>query len=270
MEPDTNLLELYLDESGSRLPDHEPIVADSGMNCFALGGIIFAAAQIEALLRPYRAFCKKWGIEYPLHSNEIRMRTGNFRWLAKLAPSMANEFFQDIENMVCAQPIVTIACIIHRPGYNARYERIYHDQRWALCKTAYAVVVERAAKFAIHKGLRLRVHFESSGKKENRQTIIYHRELKKNGMPFSGETSAKYTPLSAEHFRRVLLGDPEQHKKNSVFCQMADLVLYPMAKGAYFSDYRPYRHLAEQGKLIDCVIDSEQRATMGIKRSCFD
>ena len=36
--------------------------------------------------------------------------------------------------------------------------------------------------------------------------------------------------------------------------QIADLVLYPMAKGGYDSDYRPYKKLKESGKLIDCLL----------------
>jgi hypothetical protein len=269
--PASNLLELYLDESGSRFPDHRPSTNAVGqMNCFAMGGILFDALRFAEVVGPHREFCRKWRVEYPLHSNEIRMRTGNFAWLAELSEETSAEFYQDIDRMITVQPFVAIACVIHRPGYNERYQKLYSERRWMLCKTAYAIVVERAAKFAINRGYRLRVHFESAGKNENKGTVAYHRDLKKIGMPFAPDSSLKYAPLSADDFKRVLLGDPEQHTKKSIFCQIADLVIYPIAKGAYSSTYRPFQHLVEKRKLIDHVVNAERVGTEGIKYSCFD
>jgi len=163
-----------------------------------------------------------------------------------------------------------MACVINRPGYNARYKPMYGEKRWMLCRTAYSIVVERAAKFANGKQLPLRVHYETSGKKENRHILTYQRDLKKIGMPFAVDKSSKYGPLDAATFQKVLLGDPNQHKKASVFCQIADLVLYPIVKGKFNPEYRPYQHLRNSGKLVDCVLPPAEVEEMGIKYSCFD
>jgi hypothetical protein len=132
-----NWLELYLDDSGSRYPDHSPPRAQTNtMDCFALGGIMFEAIKVLKILDAYKALCEKWGIKYPLHSNGIRMRTGNFTWLAGLNVSKRTGFFRDIAAMIDKQPFVAIACVVHRPGYNERYRTIYGKERWMLCKTA--------------------------------------------------------------------------------------------------------------------------------------
>jgi hypothetical protein len=51
--------------------------------------------------------------------------------------------------------------------------------------------------------------------------------------------------------------------------QIADLVLFPIAKGGYNPSYRPYVKLRDNGKLIDSLLTTEERASLGIKYSCF-
>lgn len=268
---DINWMELYLDDSGSRLPDFQPAPEQTdAMDCFALGGILFEANEVYRLIKAYNTLCKKWNINYPLHSNEIRMSSENFVWVGALNVGEREEFYQDIARMIEEQPFVTMACVISRPGYNTRYKSTYGENRWMLCRTAYSIVVERATKFALRKDLPLRVHFETTGKSENRHTINYQRDLKKIGAPFAAGTSSKYSPLDAATFRKVLLGDPLQHTKASIFCQLADLVLYPMVRGKFNPAYRPYQHLKKAGKLIDCVLPATEIEEVGIKYSCFD
>jgi hypothetical protein len=241
---DLNWMELYMDDSGNRLPDHKPDQGRGGvMDCFALGGILFEARNIPLILEAYSAFCGKWKIDYPLVSNKIRTKSGSFAWVGTLSECDKADFYQDIARMIEQQPFIAIACVVHRPGYNARYDPLYGEKRWMLCKTAYGIAVERAAKFASRANLRLRVHFEQTGKREDRAFIAYQRDLKKIGMPFAADNSAKYQPMDAASFRKVLLGDPLSHTKASRFCQLADLVLYPMAMGRYNANYRPYEHL---------------------------
>ena len=43
-----------------------------------------------------------------------------------------------------------------------------------------------------------------------------------------------------------------------------------MAKGGYDPTYRPYKKLAESGKLIDTHVPEEQIPFRGIKYSCFN
>ena len=52
--------------------------------------------------------------------------------------------------------------------------------------------------------------------------------------------------------------------------QLADLVLYPMAKAGYDSSYEPYLSLCHAGKLIDSYLEDNQILLRGIKYSCFD
>jgi len=57
-------------------------------------------------------------------------------------------FHEDLAHLIEALPIVVIACVVDRRGYNDRYFELYKDERWMLCKTAFAILLERAAKFA--------------------------------------------------------------------------------------------------------------------------
>jgi hypothetical protein len=103
------------------------------------------------------------------------------------------------------------------------------------------------------------------------ETVLrYYRELKTTGMPFSTTTSSRYEPLRAQSFREILIGSPERHKKSSLFCQLADLVLYPIARGKYEPNYRTYEFLKKAGKLVDCVVDPKEAEILGVKYSCFD
>jgi hypothetical protein len=100
-------IELYLDDSGSPLPDNfaESPRAD-GMDCFALGGILVEQINLPIILKGYKTFCQRWGINYPIHSNGIRTQTKKFVWLGKLDDKRKSEFFADIERMIESQPFV--------------------------------------------------------------------------------------------------------------------------------------------------------------------
>ena len=148
----TKKYQLYIDETGNREPDAEPLIRQDGMNCFGLGGILIEEENIRDLLQKHKDFCSEWKIDYPLDEG----------------------------------------------------------------------------------------------------------------------TSGHYNPLVAKDYRRIVLGEPQRRTKNSPPIQIADLILYPMAKGGYDPDYYPYRKLKEAGKLIDCVVPKEDIPLLGIKYSCFD
>jgi hypothetical protein len=57
--------------------------------------------------------------------------------------------------LMSASPFLGFACVIDRPGYNARYREKYGREQWSLCKTAFSELVERAAKYAQGAGYRL-------------------------------------------------------------------------------------------------------------------
>ncbi|OAN48646.1 hypothetical protein [Magnetospirillum moscoviense] len=139
-----------------------------------------------------------------------------------------------------------------------------------MCKSAYTIVVERAAKFAAMHARKLVVYIEETGKNEDRAIRIYHASLRDNGMYFDPDSSAKYLPLGAEGFASVLLKNPKFVKKDNVGAQIADLLLYPVIKGGYDPSYPPYQSLSTAGKLIDSCLDKDMAKYIGIKYYCFD
>ena len=259
---------LYFDDTGSRDPDritHQG--RDDGMDCFGLGGFLVKEEDVSSVFAGHEAFCERWNIRYPLHSQRIRGGRNDFSWLRK-NPEKAYEFHSQLNDFLLSLPIICLACIIDRRGYVSRYKDVHH-KLWYMCKTAFTVLVERAAKFADEQGRKLEIYFEGTGKKEDRDITNYARELKKIGSPFNQATSGKYQPLLREDYARIILGEPHRRTKKLPLLQIADLILYPMAKGGYDQAYRPYQKLMMAGKLIDHWFSKEDRVARGIKYSCF-
>lgn len=263
--------QLYLDDSGSRYPDHElEATRADGMDAFALGGLLIDKADRKRALELYDAFVESWGIDYPLHSTKIRGRRDKFRWLGQ-DTVRAERFYRELGELLVALPVTGIACVIDRPGYNARYAEKYGDKRWLMCKTAYAILIERSLKFARAAGAKLEVFFEEAGKNEDRAVAAYHKSLKDEGMPFDQGTSSGYSGLQAHEFRDGVLGDPQRVTRNgSPLIQIADLYLYPMVKAGYQDGYLPFERLFAARRVIDAQLPEVDRQSLGIKYSCFD
>ncbi|WP_084306005.1 DUF3800 domain-containing protein [Bradyrhizobium sp. ARR65] len=230
-----------MDDSGTRHPDHNPGKrAGHNFDWFALGGVLVNDTDEHAARELHAAFCRKWGLTCPIHSVEVRARTRNFLWLERRPKRNQDIFYEDLYQLKKAMPVVGLACVIDRPGYNARYREKYGRQRWSLCKSAFTISVERAAKYARSLDCRLRVLPERCNKTEDRILKGYYNDLKTAGPPFDPTTSEKYRPLSAEEFRKTLLEfDPKM--KTSPMAQLADLYLWPICMGGYNADNRPYR-----------------------------
>jgi Protein of unknown function (DUF3800) len=264
------LIHLYLDDSGTRHPDHKPgRLAKHGHDYFALSGVLIRDSDEEAARHLYDDFCNKWNINYPLHSVEIRGKNKNFSWIGELSKDQMNVFHEELYTLVSQAPLFAIACVIDRPGYNQRYQEKYGQNRWSLCKTAFTVLVERAAKYADVQGYRLRVLPEKCNKREDRTLKEYYDSLKKVGMPFNSSNSGKYKPLDAADFDKILY-EFKPKEKTSPLVQLADLCLWPMAMGGYDKNNRPYKRLLDDGKLINCLYGDEEIPHLGIKYSCFD
>ncbi|MCP5245887.1 MAG: DUF3800 domain-containing protein [Burkholderiales bacterium] len=261
---------LYFDDTGSRDPDkyYNAERRDDKMDCFGLGGVLVKEEDVNSILKMYEVFCAKWDINYPLHSTDIRGGRRKFAWLKK--PENAGEFLPSLQDFLLSLPIIGIACIIDRPGYVDKYKDRYNDSLWYMCKSAFCILVERAAKFSDDRGRQLEIFFERAGKKEDRDIKGYIRELKRDGNIFNSQTSKKYTPFSSEDYKRVILGEPREKTKKFAMMQIADLVLYPIAKGGYDPDYRSYKALKEADKLIDSHLPEDKIASCGIKYSCFN
>lgn len=264
-------LNFYLDDSGTRRPDHKPGKrAQHGNDWFALGGVIVNGDEEQHARDMHAAFMKKWSITgKPLHSADIRARTGDFLWLEDADEEKRSAFYEGLYCLMRDAPIIGIACVVDRPGYNHRYYERYGRRPWALCKTAFAVAVERATKCAIERGRKLNVYPERCNKPEDRLLRAYFESLKSDGMPFDTTNSGKYGPLTPEQFGQTLY-DFDTKRKSSPMAQFADLFLWPMCMGGYHAGNRTYARLVEDKKLIDCYLSEDQLAALGIKYSCFD
>lgn len=262
--------DLYVDDSGSRLPDKRTDPAEDRkdrMNAFALGGFLVKSEEASYVYDMHARLIEDFGIEGVLHSHKIRGCQGEFRWL-KNHPERASEFYHRVTHMLTRSPLLATACVVHRPGYRGRYDPLYGSQRWLLCKSAYTILVERAAKYARRHGRRLRVYVEASGKKEDQAIKEYHRALLDQGMLFDAGRSSIYSPLQQQDFASALFKNPKFIKKDNPYAQVADLLLYPLVKSGYDPHYRPYVDLYQAGNLIDVCVGSPDRE--GVKYYCFD
>lgn len=258
---------LYVDDSGSR--DLDKSDDQVGSKWFALGGVLIAEEDEEAVRQAHAEFCARWDITSPLHSYDIRKAVGDFAWLKDLKPERKTEFFDDLSGFLVGLPVLGTACVVHRQGYNDRYRAKYGTRRWALCKTAFTIVVERAAKYAHQNERRMKVFYERSDRINEQRIEGYYKAMRAEGMPFDGGTSSKYTPLTSEQLARTLWECRKKFKSSPVM-QVADLYLHPICVGGYEADNRALVALRSKKRTINCVLSEEDAPHVGIKYSCFD
>ncbi len=264
-----NVLNLYVDDSGSRKPDRQTD-SHASRNWFGLGGLLVRDDDEQTERARHEALIAKWpeiqGI--PLHSVDIRNKARGFSWLRDNA-ERANAFYESLTEFICGSSIVCIAAVIDRDGYRARYEPKYEPgARWLLCKTAFTILLERAAKYALSERCRLRVLVERSDKKTDRRMLSYYEDLRAKGMPFDPKSMAGYAPLDATTLGGVLY-EFRKKEKTSPLMQVADLCLYPICRARY-EPYQPFTQLLRHGRLIDTRLKREEVASRGIKYSCFE
>jgi hypothetical protein len=261
---------LYMDDTGTRHPDHKVgREAAHQHDWFALGDYLVAEESEHVIRDAHKAFCDKWKTTEPLRSADIRAKAEGFRWLRKLDAAERDRFYEELYQLIAGIPVLGIACTIDRPGYNHRYREKYGRNRWQLCKTAFSITVERAAKYARAQDAKLRVYVERGDKKTDAQVKAYYDEMRTIGMPFSGDTSGKYAPLTAAQLSETLY-DFKTKKKSSPMAQIADLYAWPIAIGGYDKGNRPYARLHSDMKIIDCMLSAEEIPHLGCKYSCFD
>ncbi|SDW18447.1 Protein of unknown function [Litoreibacter albidus] len=262
---------LCLDDSGARHPTRKVgRQAEHGYDWFALGGILFDEDKEKMIRQNHRVFCEKWSLEVPLHSSEIRARASNFAFIRTLETREQSRFYEELYCLMRDIPVHGMACVIDRPGYNARYLKKYdEDKRWLLCKSAFNICVERAAKIASTNDAKLRVYIERADKKTDRLIKEYFIEMREQGMPFAKETSKKYAPSSTVDLAHSLY-EFRTKAKSSPLMQLADLYLWPLCMGGYNSECRPYKRLSEDEKLVDNMISEAEKNSLGIKYYCFD
>jgi hypothetical protein len=262
------VLNFYVDDSGTRHPDKHPGQSDHA-DWFALGGVLIPESDEGNPRMRHERFCGRWGIKYPLHSYEIRHNSGNFQWLRQLPERERIRFFRQLERLLLPIPVLGLACVIDRPGYNARYKPLYGRNRWALCKSAFSIILERAAKYAIQEKMKLRVMPERCSKIDDERLQSYYEDLRQSGPPFASGTSNRYAPLSADQLRDTLY-EFKMKSKTSPMIQIADLYLWPMCQGGYDATYDSYEKLRSHSRLMDSVCHPEEVEARGVKYYCFD
>jgi hypothetical protein len=267
------VMHLYMDDSGTRHPDRKPkYMPEHGRDWFSLGGVLIKQEDESIARAAHAEFMGRWQLdpdEIFLHSADIRGKTGPFTWLAGLPKAERCQFIEELYQLMAKPPFIGFACVIDRPGHNDRYREKYGKDRWMLCKTAFAVAVERAAKYARAHGYKLKVFVERGDAVVDRWMKGYYQELQTTGMPFSPNRMEKYKPLTADELRETLY-DFKTKNKNSPIMQIADLYLWPISIGGYHNSNITYARLKQDGKLIDCLLQAEDIPFLGIKYSCFE
>jgi hypothetical protein len=264
-----SVMNFYMDDSGTRKPDRAPMSFDPGRpNHFALGGVLVLEEHEAEVRAEYASLCTEWSINYPLHSVDIRHATRDFVWLRRESPEY-KPFMRSLTRMLTKIPVTALACVIDRPGYDARYRTKYGRNQWHLCQTAFSIAVERAAKHARRVGRVLRVLPERSSKDDERRIKRYYEALRSGGLPFDAVASGHYAPMMAGEFKAALV-ELRFKQKKSPLAQIADLYLWPVAMERYGLGGKPYSVLRAAGRLIECGLSADELSSRGTKYSCFE
>lgn len=257
---------IYIDDSGSPKPnpnDQAPF--------FAVGGILIRRADQNQVQEALESFKGRWNIplETPLHGNEIRSKKKSFAWLGELPPSELDRFHSDLTQVITSCPMLVHACVISRTGYCNRYLEQYGAQTWNMMKTAFTILLERTAKFAVRRDGKVMIYYEKIGKTEDKLIESYFRELRTNGHPFDTGRAQKYQPLSPEELRRRLAGIEGKTKKNPIM-QLSDLCLYPVSWQRKRPKNRALLAMHSARMLVDYHLPAEALESEGVKYSCFE
>lgn len=260
-------LTLYLDETGARHPDKA-----SGLparsDWFAMGGVIIRQEDRDTARTMRNEIAAKWGVTYPFHITDMINERGRFSWLGRKTQKERDLFWSEYREFLATVPVVGVGCVIDRAGYAARGYVKKHEDRWLLCRSAFDIVVERAAKYARSEGRTLSIIFESDA---GMNSVIesYFHNLRENGLEFDKDKSGKYTPLSKVEFENTLTSIENRPKDNKIL-QIADSYIYAIARRGYDRRFDVYRRLVDDSRIIDCLLDKEDIPALGVKYYCFD
>lgn len=257
---------LFIDESGSPKPN----LRDSAKH-FAIGGVLLERDDEKFVASKVSSFKQRWGINdnVPLHGSEIRSKKKNFSWLGKLSQAEQECFMADLSDTITKLPIIVHACVVSRTGYLERYLDRYGTNTWEMMKSAFTILTERSAKYASKHDGSIMIYYEEAGEKEDRLIQKYFSELRSSGHPFNTTKASQYDPLSSEQLSQYLRGI-EGKKKSNPILQVADLCLYPIARGKDNPGDRAYQSLKTNEVLVDSQLEPDELTSLGIKYYCFD
>ena len=260
-----------MDETGSRQPDKQPDKSREGRDWFAFGGFIIKREDEDAAKWARDEVAQALGVRHPFHITDMLAETKSFSFLGRKTERERQQFWIEYQQFLADQPVLGLACVIDRPGYVARgYVQNHPDSKWLLCRSAFDIAVERAAKYAIREGRRLRIIFESDAPFD---PVVkgYFANLKENGLAFDSVNSDKYTPLTQEQFAATLTTIEARPKSNRLL-QIADSYIYAMARGKYQKQFSLWRQLCDHQRISNFALggDADAIRAMGIKYYCFD
>lgn len=258
---------LYLDETGARHPDKQ-----SGLparsDWFAMGGILIRREEVDVAKAMHSEITSRWGITSPFHITDMINERGRFSWLGRRTQRERDAFWSDYREFLATVPAVGVGCVIDRAGYAARGYVKKHDDKWLLCRSAFDIVVERAAKFAKANDRKLNIIFEADAAMNG---IIegYFNNLRERGLEFDKDSSGKYKPLTQGEFSDILTSIENRPKQNRML-QIADSYIYAIARRGYDKKFDVYRRLMDDDRIIDCLLDRDSVSALGVKYYCFD
>lgn len=261
----------YMDETGNRNPDKKSDASREGRDWFGLGGFIIDQDEEADAKALHAQLCANWGITAPFHITDMLAARKGFTWLGRLSERERSRFWEEYKTFLAAVPAIGAACIISRPGYVARgYLEKHPNSKWLLCRSAFDITIERAVKYANHRGKKLSVVFESDIA-VNETVKSYFKNLKENGLAFDQDNSGKYSPLTQADFAATL-GTIEYKDKRSVMLQIADSYIYAIARQKYERLFHLYCRLRDEQRIMEFSLGGNAALikAMGTKYYCFD
>lgn len=246
--------------------------ADQSPQWFTLGGVLIRDDDKATCKQAHADFLGRWPeVTQPLHLTDMHSKRKGFAWLEAVSREKLGDFWADYHSVVGSLPMIAVGCVVHRPGYRDRgYGSREGDAKWNLCRTAFNILIERAAKLAHADGCRLRVRYEGADRKADKALHAYWRELKAGqGLGFNAQNAAKYDPFPPDVLAATLV-DLERKDKKSALIQFADTCALALSKGRYQPNFSTYVALKQGGRLADTHVGEERAASEGVKYSCFD
>lgn len=259
---------LYMDETGNRHPDKKADDSRRGRDWFGFGGFLVRGEDNDSVRQLVTEFSQQWKLRQPLHITDMLSESKGFAWLGRVDQTRRDAFWDGWRQVLCSAPVIGIGCVIDRPGYVARGYLEKHKDKWLLCRSAFDITVERAAKIARLEGRKLHIVFEQDAAVNEIVTGYFHN-LQENGLGFDGKNSEKYKPLTKAEFGETL-GRIQHKPKSHTLLQVADSYIYAMARHGYDKKFWIHRSLRDRKRLADFALAGEHLPQLGIKYYCFD
>jgi Protein of unknown function (DUF3800) len=212
---------LFLDESG----DHGLHKIDIGFPVFVLGGILVEVENYEYISMKVNYLKKHlWGTsDVILHSSDIRKQQKAFSILRD--PQKRVDFYESINMIFQNSPYQIFATVVDKPKYLTAFGKLEDD----IYKIALSHIVEQVVLFLNEKNtnstenLKLKVIIEKRGKREDKSLATYFQKILSLG-------TGLFSKKDLDKWRIEF--DFDDKKENTVGLQLADLVIYPIARVA--------------------------------------